>query len=340
MRKNSLKIAGVYTAVVLGAGFASGQELMKFFVQYGVAGVWGIMLSGVVFAITGWAVLDICRREKIESYALFMNRVMGRTGGLIMEVVVALFLCILFFTMLAGGGATLQEAFGLPYTAGVVLVGLLCFVALLFDMEGMVEINTVLAPFMVVGGLFLGLYSFFNQDVEVFMLQNPIPPWMVSAWVHSSYNIITAVSVLCAMGGMVDRKKTAFLGGVLGGLAITALGIAMSIPIFLHYTGLVHYEIPILQVMRAYGPGLTYFYLLILLAAIYTTAVSSGFAAVQWLTDRFKVNRMALKVGLVLVAMLCAHGGFSNFVGRVYPVFGYVGFFEILVILLYWLRKR
>jgi len=42
---------------------------------------------------------------------------------------------------------------------------------LLFGLNGIVWINVVLSPLMVVGGIFLGLYAFFNQAVTTATLK-------------------------------------------------------------------------------------------------------------------------------------------------------------------------
>ena len=73
-----------------------------------------------------------------------------------------IFLFCLFVAMLAGAGATGYQAFGIPFTIGAVLVGFIVFLVLLFGLEGVVKINLVLAPLMVLGGFFMSIYSFFN----------------------------------------------------------------------------------------------------------------------------------------------------------------------------------
>jgi len=43
--KNILKVASIYMATVIGAGFASGQEIMQFFSSYYEGGFYGIVLA-------------------------------------------------------------------------------------------------------------------------------------------------------------------------------------------------------------------------------------------------------------------------------------------------------
>ena len=62
---DALKMAGIYTAVILGAGFASGKEILTFFINYGYKGFYGIILSGIIFSITGFCTLKIAAIKNI-----------------------------------------------------------------------------------------------------------------------------------------------------------------------------------------------------------------------------------------------------------------------------------
>lgn len=43
-----LKIAGVFISTVIGAGFASGQEIVTFFIRYGRSGLLGLGVAGAL----------------------------------------------------------------------------------------------------------------------------------------------------------------------------------------------------------------------------------------------------------------------------------------------------
>lgn len=53
MNKQSIQIALAYMSVVIGGGFASGQEVLQFFTGYGLIGIAGTLVSGLMFAF--WA---------------------------------------------------------------------------------------------------------------------------------------------------------------------------------------------------------------------------------------------------------------------------------------------
>ena len=94
-KKNIFKIASVYTALILGAGFLSGQELSIFFVQYGNKGLAGLVLSGFLFVFVAGATLSICYQNNLKSYTEFINYVVGKKLSFCLEIVVVLFLFII-----------------------------------------------------------------------------------------------------------------------------------------------------------------------------------------------------------------------------------------------------
>ncbi|MDR1066350.1 MAG: hypothetical protein LBL35_02795 [Clostridiales bacterium] len=333
VKKNVFKIAGVYTAIILGAGFASGRELLEFFVRYGRDGIFGLALAGVMFSVTGWAVLEICRVKKINDGSEFIEHVAGKKLGTAINASVSLFFFVLYSTMLSAAGAALYEAFGLPTFVGVTAAGGLCFVTMLFDLDGIVNVNSFLAPFMVVGGIAVGVYAFLSSSPA--FAPEPIAAkgnWAASAVTYAAYNIVTSVTVLASISHMSRNKKTSFFSGVTGGLAMTALGAFMALPLFSAYGKAASFEIPLLAVLPKSGDLIKALYIIILMAAIYTTAVANGFAFTQMVSRRSSQNVVFLKAVVTIAAICAARIRFSSFVGKIYPAFGLAGIIVIVCV--------
>ena len=64
--RNILSVVCGYVAAVIGAGFASGQEIISFFVKYGKYSIIGVLLSCVIFSVFAYAVLSVCVEKNIE----------------------------------------------------------------------------------------------------------------------------------------------------------------------------------------------------------------------------------------------------------------------------------
>lgn len=71
--ESAFQLAFVYVGTVVGAGFATGKEIVEFFVRFGWIGLLGILISGVIFTGLGAKMMLISKRIEAESYQ-DMNR--------------------------------------------------------------------------------------------------------------------------------------------------------------------------------------------------------------------------------------------------------------------------
>ena len=46
-----IRLAALFVCTVLGAGFATGQEIMRYFTDYGIVGLLGVLVSSAVFGL-------------------------------------------------------------------------------------------------------------------------------------------------------------------------------------------------------------------------------------------------------------------------------------------------
>jgi uncharacterized membrane protein YkvI len=277
--------------------------------------------------------------EKITSFRELMELLCGEKMGLAIEIASAFFMYVLFSTMMAGVGATFRQVFNIPFTAAVVIASVLTFIALLFDMEGLLAVNGRLAPFLVAGGLLIGFFSLTRHAEPVFAAASRAN-WFTAAVVYASYNILTAVPVLAALSGLTPNRRTGMVSGLIGGGAMTVLGLSTAYPLLLYYAQIRQTEIPLLAIARNFGNVFEMLYFVLILCAIFTTAVSNGFALIRWMTDRLGAPLLPAKIILAAAGCCTAHIGFSLFVARVYPMFSMIGFLEIVLLFIAWQKSR
>lgn len=109
-----LKIAMAYTGTVIGAGFASGQEILQFFTRFGYPSFLAILLSTALFILVGLKMLKVGSYLQVKSFRGITAHVFGPLSPL-----VDLYLCGAFLllcgAMFAGAGAIFKEHFGRPF---------------------------------------------------------------------------------------------------------------------------------------------------------------------------------------------------------------------------------
>lgn len=71
--KNILTITMVIIGSIIGAGFASGQEINSFFYKYGIIGILGIIISIFLISLIIYKVFLIIENENINNYKNFLE---------------------------------------------------------------------------------------------------------------------------------------------------------------------------------------------------------------------------------------------------------------------------
>lgn len=67
--KEILVVAFAFVGVVVGAGFATGQEVLQFFTSHGSNSIWGILLTGLLVTLGGMFVMKGGHVVKSENHA-------------------------------------------------------------------------------------------------------------------------------------------------------------------------------------------------------------------------------------------------------------------------------
>ena len=108
----------VFEAAVIAGGYATGRELVEFFLP---AGPWGGLLGMVVSMLFWSAVLmisfELARRARSYDYRSFFKLLLG-PGWILFEIAYLLLLVIILAVMGAAAGEIVHSLFGLPKLVG------------------------------------------------------------------------------------------------------------------------------------------------------------------------------------------------------------------------------
>lgn len=335
--RSILKIASIYMATIIGAGFASGQEIVQFFSCYYEGGFYGIMLAGLLFALIGYVVLDKVYRERIRNYEELLFPSVGWIVGWIVEIAVSLFMLSVFCIMMAGSASVLSDRFGIHFIYGVILASVICMLVILSDIKGIVALSTIITPILIIGILSVGLFVITFRDASVFSVYNIFAKvtknWLFSALIYVGYNSIIAIVVMCSLLPQLKTRKIGKTGGILGGLALCFIAFILNVAIYVFNPDTISNELPVLSITEKYGNVLSGFYAFVLLTAMFISAVTSGYGFIERVTSKININRKIMVPIICVLVVPFSNFGFSNLISTLYPIFGYVGLFLIIVIL-------
>ena len=335
--------AFIFVGVILGAGFASGAEIMAYFADYGKAGLIGLFLSCSLLAAAGLAIWQICKYENIQTYQGFMEKVMGKKLAKLMEGVLGLFSFIVFSAMLAASGSSLYESIKFSYSASIICVATICFIIFLFDVSGIIKLNAYISPALIAGCISMGLFVYLSKTTPVFNAADRAISimrgnWYMSALTYAGYNITTSVIVLSSMGKEMGSMKSPFLSAFLAGALLAVMGLSIFLALSANYNIVQYTQIPMLALIARHGTVPQAVFMFLFLGACFTTAATCGFAVIQTISGRTNLNKTFITVTITIAGISAAFAGFSNFIRNIYPLFAIAGVVEIILILKYYLK--
>lgn len=97
-----------------------------------------------------------------------------------------------------------------------------------------------------------------------------------------------------------------------------------------YYPDILAYELPNVKLASLIGEFQSAFYGIVIVTAIITTAVSSGYAFLEMRTKNYNVKSVLMCAIAVLVSKI----GFAELVNKAFPLFGYLGLIQILSIII------
>lgn len=321
---NSLLMGFAYIGAVIGAGFASGQEILQFFTIYGRKGLWGISLSTVFFMLYGWLIIELGRRSGATSYTHITRRVGKGWLAKALDISITLYLVCSMIAMGAGAGAVGYESLGLPEILGSALLLIAAALTVVMGLGAVIKAIGLIAPIMIVSVIVVSISSLVAVRGCLSTSISIIPPavhsWVLAAFLYVSYNLLGAISVLAPMGTRVRSSGAVFVIAVVGGLGL-GLGSLASHLALLTSQQPVESAVPLVTLARGLSPSFGQFYSIIIFTEIYTTAVASLYG----LTSR--LTRIPMGILLITgVSWLMSLFGFSEVVRTIYPLMGLMGF--------------
>ncbi|GGE09587.1 membrane protein [Marinithermofilum abyssi] len=330
------RIGFAYIGTVVGAGFASGQEIMQFFTVYGLGGVWAILAVTLLFSWLGTRMMVMGARLRAHSYEEFNLYLFGNRWGRWMNVFVGLVLFGVTTAMMSGTGALFREQMGLSFHFGVLVTSLIAFLVIMRGMEGILSVNALVVPLMFIFTVLVGVQGFQGGGVEGFLSMAPHTDkghWVMSAVTYVAFNLAMSQAVLVPMGGEIQDEKTLRIGGWLGGAGLGIMLLASNFALALKSPQIFQLEIPIALVIATLGEGMKYFFLAVMWGEIFTTLIGNVYGLAANLEQWIPLRINTLMAAIFILGYLCSLIGFPVFVGAVYPFFGYCGLIVLMLLM-------
>lgn len=274
-----------FKAVVIGGGYATGRELVEFFMPAGPwGGVGGMLLATVMWAGLAALTFAFARTVGALDYRSFFARLLG-PGWVLFEIAYLMLVVLLLSVFGATAGELGAALFGWPKLAGTLVLAL--------SMAGFAAFGNaaVEALFKYVSFLLYGVYALFlllalsafgDQISSNFMIQVPADGWAMGGITYAAYNVAGAVMILPVLRHMTSRRDAVIAGLVAGPLAM-APALLFFVCMVGFYPGIMNETLPSDFMLRKLD--LPVFHLLFQFM-IFTALLESGTGAIHAVNER------------------------------------------------------
>ncbi len=344
---NSVSLCFTFAGCFLGAGYVSGQELWQFFSSFGINGYIGLILAVILQVIFGIILIRLSMKTGISE----MDKIIIPQEKPFLRGVFAflqeLFLFGIFVIMAAGAAELFKEVFSLSQWVGAAIF---CLIVALLAVKGigaMVGVFSVFVPILVAVTAGICIFTLSKNGLpEIVVAQNNKNPllsnWLLSAFAFVSYNIFGSIGILTPLGDKVKSKKTIFCGVPMAGVMLFAIALGILL-VTGSFPQSVNEELPMLFVAEKLNPVLGYVYAFLLFGGMLGTSLSSTVALVTYgeiKSEKLKSKRVLMIAAVCVSSFVLSLVGFSDLIGFIYPVFGYLGFAALVMILINFLRCK
>lgn len=332
-----LIIAATYVGTVVGAGFATGKEIVTFFSVNGAFGAVGIAISGFLFIVAGTKIMVISARIQAYSYQEFNVYLFGSKAGKVVNGFIFIIVICITSVMLSGAGAVFHEQLGLPFQVGIVTTLILSYFILLKGLRGIYAINSYIVPFMILFSLFVtgSILQLYPHELLAQIIPDRLPEqfsWALSPLAYSAFNLMTAQVVLVPLGKEIGDEHVLRWGGFLGGTVLCLLLLAnhFSLSVFPETFS---YEIPMAELVKRFGSFIHVLFLFIIYGEIFNSVVGNVFGVTRQLQSTFHLRYQHAVLLILFAIFLISQFGYGKLLSVFYPLFGYMGL--ILLVFLF-----
>lgn len=334
------KLAFTFIGSILGAGFVSGQELWLYFGCYGKEGLFGLFLSLFLLALACAAVLIIAGRTGDSTIDLILFS--DRPGAVLREGVGMLFVLFYFcisVVMIAGISSLGKKLLGIPGPVCGALSTVLIMLVAWKGLSGMTGMFSILVPVLVVSAIVISIIRI--ASVGPHRISFPggsanalLGNFLLSSVNYTGLNVFGAIGIIAPLAPYLKNKKTIPAGMVAGGIGLMLIAFAIVFALAATPASVTE-DLPMLSLSVAMGPAYALVYGVLLFFGMFGSGFSCMVAVSEYLKVKYPklLSRPFLFLCILgLTAYLLSLFGFSDLVGVIYPIMGYVGIASLVLI--------
>ncbi len=280
----------VFQSVIIAGGYGTGREIVEFFLSYGpLPGLLGmVLITTVIFSLVAAISYELARRFRLYDYRSFFKRLLG-PAWVLFELAYITLMFLVIAVIGAAAGSIVQEIFGLPYAAGVIVV-MSAIAGLLF--MGSAPIERALAGWSFV--LYAAYIVFFvwslvrfgDQIAAAFGAPAAGGNWVLGGMRYAAYNVSAVPVVLFAVRHIKTRREAISAGLLTGPIGIFP-GLLFYIVMAGQYPEIIDRAVPVNHLLELLGSRA---FQIIFQVVLFGTLVETGTGMIHAVNERLAVT--------------------------------------------------
>lgn len=327
------QIAFTYIGTIVGAGFATGREILQFFTQYGHIATITILISTFLFIWLGTKIMTLSRKIEAKSYEDLNKHLFGERAGGWISLIMLVILIGVNSIMLAGAGSVFMENLNLHYQTGLILTMVGTFFILRKGIQSILYMNSLVVPMMLILSLLIISKTITAPGATKFLTlttEHSLPSAWLAPLLYTAFNLVMAMPVLVPLGSQTGSARAVRWGGVIGGMGVGFMLMAAHFAMSAQMPCVTQFEIPMGNIANQLGWFVQMVYIILIFLEIFSTFVADIYGITLQLQQRTSLSPQILTIGIMLICYFFSQFGFSSLLSVLYPLFGSLCFFWVL----------
>lgn len=331
---NIIKFAGAYLAFLIGSGFATGQEIMRFFSANGIYSIISVFLTLLLLMYFGSIIMirgfEYGSRSTYKPYEYFC----GKKIGSFFEYLVPILLFISVVVMISGSGATFKEYYGQDYYIGCAFMALMILISFIGGLDKLIDIVAIMGPVIAIFSLIVGInvltknaasLKHISETMNSINMTKVSGNYVTSGITYAGLSLVGGLFFFTSLGNSANSKEEAKYGAILGSVILMSVVLVVDLALLSKIEVVYKVSIPTLHFAKAISKRFGNFFSVILLCGIFSTAAPNFWTVCDKISKKLNCKPNLVATVISIVAFFCGLFPFEGLVANIYPLEGILG---------------
>lgn len=338
-------LAGAICAYWIGAGFSTGQEVLQFF---GVHGYNGLLGAGVCFVLNSIFSVILWNAGKRENFSnpydvfpYYCGKYLGQ-----LYIWFCVILCYgIFVVMMAGGGATVNQYYGVPVYLGTGVLGILALLTIMLGIKKLINFIGFIGPvkilFLFIIGVAALAAALSNWDlvasgdgaIASLGFKAVSGSWFWSGCLFAFLTVMMSTTFQISCGQQASNRREARIAAIIGSFALCLAVVFVVFAEMTYHEIIAGRQVPTLAIANYLSPVFAALFSMIIVVCIYS-AVSSTLLMVvrKFAVDKTKKFNIIALILTAIGVFFSSVIPFDKLVNFMLPLTGYAAIlFSVLM---------